>query len=480
MASVLFLAILLFCGVIFGCFALIEKRKQYSNQVVQGMTGVQKWRLRLNGITDSFIKLGTDPLLRAAASKSNDPSLTAFTGQTLTYYNNFKANYVALSFAYNVSSRAVQTSEGQLTGSGLKKAANLHKVTKLAELAVEIKEIRPESYTRLVALSRFSPKPPSYQVDYLFDVCEKMIAEVNAGLTAVRSAPVAVHAALAKSDAAIVIVGQLHEALVTDSAAYTPYDNKLAAIAAKRAQIVSAIAADPIGAGGQCANLNKLIEALAAELRQAQQMVLTVQATATKLEKTREWVARVRSTAVTCPWADSNGDEPYWHLDTPDSDPDGQLSQCETLLAQARSALSSGALANVAGGSKQGLAACTQAENMVKAMFAAKTAVDEQVPTVRAELAAVRAELHAVTGGGSTQEMAALVERTCEAVVGRIDEVYALYRKQQFPAALALLTGSSSNEYGLPVAKLLAQSKELLRLLKQAAQVAGTLSSART
>ena len=138
--------------------------------------------------------------------------------------------------------------------------------------------------------------------------------------------------------------------------------------------------------------------------------------------------------------------------------------------------LSNGQLAAVAGECKQALAARTQADKLVKALIAAKTAVDEHVPRVRAELATIHSELAGVSSGTATNEMAQLVQRTCKAVEERINEVHNLYLKQFFPEALTLLTGTAGSEYGLPVAKMLAQAKELLQLLKKAAQVASSLS----
>jgi hypothetical protein len=478
MAAYIFVATLCLCALVFGVFALFERKKLYDNKVVSGMSGVLVWRKRLNAVTDGFVALGNDALMRGAASQTADPSLSAFKGQTLKFYQGFKQPYLALSFAYNGSAAAVQNAERLLAGSGLMKVRGAHSASQLSELAVELKEVPVGNFTRLLALPRLAPTPPSYKIEYLFDVCERLTNEIKQGLATIRATPAQVQARLVKVDEKLAQSAQVHDALTAGGATYTPYEERLAAISALRAQILGDLQADPLGALNQCANLDKAAEVLVAELRQAQQLLSSLSEGSQKLATTREWVSRVRSTPVTCPWIDTRGDDLCWQLDTPDSDPEGQLNQCETLLAQARQDLASGALQTVAGGIKQAGAAISQANTMVKAMFDAKTAVDEQVPKVRVELAAVRAELHAITGGVNTQEMANLVERTCEAVDARVNEVYALYRRQLFPAALTLLTGSNSNEYGLPVAKLLAQSKELLRLLKQAAQVAGTLTQA--
>jgi hypothetical protein len=268
-----------------------------------------------------------------------------------------------------------------------------------------------------------------------------------------------------------------YDALHTAGVAYLPFDERHTAIAAKRAQVTATLQEDLPRAQQGCVDLEKAIAALTLELQQAKQHLATVSHGAVLLDDSKRRVAKVRATALTCDWWNDDGERVCWTLSNADSDPDSQLAQCETLLAQARQSLANGQLQSVAGEYNQALAALAQADKMVKGLLEAKAAVDEQVPHVRAELAAIHGQLVGITGGDSTNEMAQLVERTCSAVESRIKEVRHLYTQQLFPEALNLLTGTAGSEYGLPIAKLLAQAKELLKLLQQAVQVAGTLAS---
>jgi hypothetical protein len=553
---IIFAALLAAALLSFGLIWLAEARKTWQDEILQGITGVKDWRKRLNGHTDRFVALGREPLLARAASKSDDPALSALKGQTLTLYQGLKDQYLALSYAYSCGARAVQQAEAMFRVPGPLKLVTIRRAGQLAEQGLAIKEIKPERYTKLVPPERNGPKPPVYHLEYIFSVCDKLAAQIADGLKSIVDSRAKVMARLATADNALAAATAQYNALVISGVKYQPYDygqtviaaararvssniecnplgalqvcadldkaiaaltqdleqvkkliaraakadtntsaaetqydalraagttylpfeQRQAAIAAMRAQLSSSIAVDVQGALQICGDLDKAITGLTQELDQAKQQLAAVSGGEQQLAATRQRVAKVRATALTCDWSDDNGERVCWTLSNADSDPDSQLAQGETLLAQARQSLANGQLQAVAGECKQALAALVQADKMVKDVFDAKTAVDEQVPRVRAELAAIHAQLNGITGGESTHEMAQLVERTCSAVDGRIKEVRHLYTKQLFPEALNLLTGTAGNEYGMPIAKLLAQAKELLKLLQQAVQVASTLA----
>jgi hypothetical protein len=472
----IFLAIVGGALVLFALFYLLEQRKLWKNEILEGVTGVKDWRKRLNGNTDRFVALGREPLLAQAASKTADPVAAKLSGKTLAHYQRLKDMYVALSYAYNCGARAVQQAEGRFKINGPLKLVTIRDAGKLAEQGLEIKEIHPHHYLNLVAPDRYAPKPPVYHLDYIFSVCDKLTDEIARGLTTLASYPAQVTARLATADKNRAAATAQYNALRSADVTYLPYEQRLTAIAVIEARVSANIGNDAIGALALCTDLDKGIQALAQELDQAKTQLTAVSGGEKQLAASLAYVVKVRATPVTCPWSDNCGEPTYWTLSTPDSDPDSQLAQSATLFTQARQSLVTGQLQTVSAECAQALAARNQAEKMVKALFEAKTAIDEQVPRVRAELAAIRAEQIGITGGASTHEMAQLVERTCTAVEGRIKEVHALYLKQQFPQALNLLTGTAGNEYGLPVAKLLAQAKELLSLLKKAAAVASTLT----
>jgi hypothetical protein len=476
MTLFIFAAVLGGALVLFGLSFLLEKRKLWKDDVLQGITGVKDWRTRLNGLTDRFVVLGAEPLLARAASKSNDPAQSKLTGQTRALYLQLKDYFVALSYAHNCGTRAVQQAENCLKPKGLFKLVNFRRVTKLAEEALTIKEVSPERYTRFVTPERYGHTPPVYRLDYVLSVSEKLASEITAGLAKIAETPGKVSARLTTADKNLALAKAQNTALADADVNYLPYQQRLEAIAAARARVQSTLESDPLGALTLCTDLDRSIQALADELTQAKQQLAAVNTAVAQLAETDKWVAKVRATAVTCPWSDAPGENACWHLSTPDSNPDSQLAQAETLLSQARQSLANGQLPAVSGECKQANVARTQAEKMVKALIDSKAAVDEQVPRVRAELAAIHGELVGITGGETTHEMAQLVARTCTAVEGRVSEVYNLYRQQLFPEALTLLTGTAGNEYGMPVAKLLAQGKELLELLKKAAKVANSLA----
>jgi hypothetical protein len=462
--------------VLFALSFLIDKRKLGKDDLLKGLTGVKDWRIRLNGLTDRFVAIGAEPLLARAASKSNDPAQTKLKGQTLALYLQLKDYFVSMSYAYSCGSRAVQQAEGLFKPKGALKLANVRRATKLAEQGLTIKEITPERYLNLATPANYAPKPPVYQLAYILEVCDRLAAEITKGLRSIAECPPKVTARLAAAGTNLTAATELYSTLLAAGVTYLPYEQRQAAIDAVQLRVGSLIEVDPLGALALCNDLDKLIKALSQELDQARQNLVEVGSYEQKLAATRQWIANVRATPVTCPWSDSTAATACWTLSNPDSDPDSQLAQSATLLTQARQSLANGQLPAVSGECKQALAARVQAEKMVKALIDAKTAVDEQIPRVRAELVTIHSELVGITGGETTHEMAQLVERVCTAVEGRITEVYALYVKQLFAEALTLLTGTAGTEYGLPVAKLLAQAKELLELLKKAAQVARSLA----
>lgn len=462
--------------VLFGFSFLLEKRKLWKDDILKGITGVKDWRTRLNALTDRFVALGAEPLLARAACKSNDPAQSRFTGQTRTLYLQLKDHFLALSYAYNCGARAVQQAEAWFKPRGALKIVTLRRVTRLAEEGLTIKEISSERYTRFVTPDRYGPKPPVYRLGFVLSVCDKLVGEITSGLAKIAQAPGQVNARLAAADKNLAQAAAQNSALAAAEVNYLPYRQHVQAIASLRGRVQSNLDNDPLGALALCCDLDRSIQALADELAQAKQQLANVNTAVSQLAETDKWVAKVRSTAVTCPWSGAPSENACWRLSTADSNPDSQLTQAATLLTQAKQSLANGQLPAVAGECKQANAARTQAEKMVKALIDSKTAVDEQVPRVRAELAAIHGELVGITGGETTHEMAQLVARTCQAVEGRIGEVHKLYRDQLFPEALILLTGTAGNEYGMPVAKLLAQAKELLELLKKAAKVASSLA----
>jgi len=477
MTLIKFALILGSCLSLFALFFLLDMRAKWKNEILQGLTGVKDWRVRLNALTDRFVALGSEALLKRAASSSDDPVLTQLKGQTRALYVTLKDRYLSLSYSYNCGARAVQGAEAAFKAPGALKVVTIRRAGKLAERKLEIKEIGSDRYTRLLTPERYGPKPPEYHLQYVFDVSNKLVDEIAEGLKRIAAAPQQVTARLAAADKEIAAATALYNNLLENGAAYLPYEKSMTAIAAVVETIRAATQSDPLGAQAQCATLDQTIKALVTELNQAKQQLAAVGAAQNKLTATRQWVAKVRATNVTCPWADTPSEVAYWTLSNPDSDPDAQLLQAETLLTQASQSLAHGQLQTVSGECKQAVAALEQAEKMVKALFDAKTAVDEEVPRVRAELASINGELVGITGGATTNEMAQLVKRTCAAVEGRITEVHAIYVKQNFPEAKNLLTGAAGNEYGMPVAKLLTQAKELLSLLQKAAQVANSLAA---
>ncbi|MBS1994280.1 MAG: hypothetical protein JSS83_27400 [Cyanobacteria bacterium SZAS LIN-3] len=461
---------------IFSLFFLLDMRAKWKNEILQGVTGVKDWRVRLNTLTDRFVALGNEPLLKRAASNSDDPVLAKLQGQTRAFYVQLKERYLALSYAYNCGARAVQSAEASFKAPGALKLVSIRRSGKLSEKGLEIKEVSPDRYLRLLNPDRYSPKPPVYQLEYIFTVSGKLIDEITAGIKRIAEHTAGVASRLGAAEKAMEGASGLYSTLLENGATYLPYDRSKAAIEALGTRINDTVAGDPIGAYALCNDLDGAIKALVTELNQAKQQLASVKDGQEKLTATRQWVAKVRSTNVTCPWSDEVGESAYWTLSSVDSDPDALLLQAETLLAQASQSLANGQLQTVTGECKQAFAAREQAEKMVKALFDAKTAIDEEVPRVRAELAAIQSELVGITGGETTHEMAQLVKRTCAAVEGRINEVHTIYCKQSFPEAKNLLTGTAGNEYGMPVAKLLTQARELLTLLKKAAQVASTLT----
>ena len=251
-----------------------------------------------------------------------------------------------------------------------------------------------------------------------------------------------------------------------------------------RQRVETTALTDSLGAIPVCNDLDKAIQALAQEAEQAIKQWNNIVAGDKEQVEIVDRMAKVRSTRISCPWSDDNGEPVSWTLAAPDSNPDEQIARSKALLLQARASLASGKPASTEGECKQAKDARTQADRMVNAYINAKASVDEQVPKVRAELAAIRGELSGITDGESTHEMFHLIARTCAAVEGRISEVHSLYVKEQFTQALTLLTSTVGNEYGLPIAKLLSQAKdilnrakELLALLKQASQVTNTLKA---
>jgi|GEM_PF-3514849 len=465
------------CLSLFALFFLLDMRAKWKNEILQGITGVKDWRVRLNALTDRYVALGSEALLKRAASASADPALTTLAGQTKALYVQLKDRYLALSYAYNCGARAVQGAEAAFKHQGALKVVSIRRAGKLSERRMEIKEIGAERYTRLLSPARMAPKPPEYQLQYVFDVSAKLIDEIVAGLKKIADAPAAVSSRLAAAAKEIAGAEALYNNLLENGATYLPYEKSTAAVTGLVDRIKSTVDSDPLGALALCANVDQAIKALVTELNQAKQQLAAVHAAQDKVTATRQWVAKVRSTNVTCPWSDAPAEAAYWTLSNADSDPDALLLQAETLLTQASQSLAHGQLQTVSGECKQAVTALEQAEKMVKALFDAKTAVDEEVPRVRAELAAIHSELVGITGGETTHEMAQLVKRTCAAVEGRITEVHAIYQKQNFPEAKNLLTGAAGNEYGMPVAKLLTQAKELLGLLQKAALVANSLAA---
>jgi hypothetical protein len=473
----IFGAILAAASLGFGVIWLLEQRNVWKDEILEGVTGVKDWRKRLDTTTERFVALGAEPMLARAASQSDDPVKAKLNGQTLNLYVRVKALYLALSYAYNCGSRAVQQTEAMFRIQGPLKLVTIRNAGELAEQGLEIKEIKPEFYRSILQPGRYDPQGPVYHLEYLFNVCDKLVDEILRDIKSIKDCPAQITARLTQADGNLAKVKAQYEALLAAQVKYLPYDERLAAIAQKRASISGAITCDPLGALAYCAELDKAIAALAKELGEASTLLTTVNKGEEQLAASRAYVTKVRATQVTCPWSDYPDQPAYWTLSNPDSDPDNQLAQSETLFQQARQALANGQLQTVPGETTQALAARAQADKMVKAQFDAKTAVDEKVPLVRAEITTIRAQQIRITGGDSTHEMAKLVERTCSAVEGRIGEVRNLYEKQRFPEALTLLNGTAGNEYGMPVAQLLQQARELLKLLEHAAQVASTLAA---
>jgi hypothetical protein len=556
MTILAFVALAAACAVVLVVFWLLEQNDSLKDVTLSGATGIKKWRDRLNTITDGFVALGTEPLLKKAVSTTEDPQLNQLRGDTLTRYKALKSQWTALSFAYNGSSRVVKKAESLLNVRGLWKSVTIRRAVKSLEDPIMIKEINPAAF--VLALPKNAPKTPLYLPDYLFSVCERLIADIKTGLAAIKDAPGKVQTRLGNAEGELskcetqrqdlhqkgidfvlykdrkgsieVVHGQVtamlasdpfgaltrceeldrqikgllgelsqaaqvharlqgatqsltaceaqNEALSKQEIAYAPYKDRVAAINTLREQVEGAVGRDPGKALGTCAELDKAIKALASELTQAANIVKQLDDADLELSTKEEWVTKIRGTAVTCPWADAReSDAPNWLLNTADSNPDSLFAQSKSLLSQARGSLASGNFPVISGEIKQAETARNQGAAMVQAQFDTKNTVDEQVPRVRAELTALHGEVLATTGGSTSGEMSQLVQKACGAVEDRLHEIRDLYGKQKFVEAASLLTGTQGNEHGMPISKLLAQAKELCRLLKQAAEVAGNVQA---
>jgi hypothetical protein len=318
MTLFIFAAVLGGALILFGLSFLVEKRKLWKDDVLKGITGVKDWRTRLNGLTDRYVALGAEPLLARAASKSNDPAQSRLKGQTLALYLQLKDYFVALSYAYNCGARAVQQSEAWFKPKGALKIVTLRRVIKLAEQGLVIKEISPERYTRFVSPDRYGPTPPTYKLDYVLSISDRLSSEIASGLAKIAETPGKVSTRLATADKNLALAQVLNATLVSADVNYLPYKQRLEAISAARAKVQANLETDPLGALALCNDLDKTIQALADELTQAKQQLAAVNTAVAQLAETQKWVTKVRATAVTCPWSDAPAENACWKLSTTD------------------------------------------------------------------------------------------------------------------------------------------------------------------
>lgn len=479
-ALVIFLGAVTLCLALFAVFALLDKRSDLRLTVKSGSLELElpKWRQRLNTITARWVALGEESLLSKAASMRNDPVVPTKSGTTLSRYQEIKNAYLALSYAYNGGAQSVRRAETGLRAPiGVRKAFAVHRAQNLADTRVTIKEIRADYFRHFVKLPNNAAQPPEYMPGYLLDVCEALLTYIEKGVREIKEAPAAAQAQKAACDSALAACAERNGELAAAGLQYAPYADRAAAMQTALDQLAANQTTDPMGTATALAAHKKSIDGFGGELQQIAQLQKSLKGGQERLEGRREWLQQVRSTHISCPWRDAPaGEPPCWRLDHVDTNPEPMLRQAETLLARALELLASGNSQLAESERRQAVALMDQGDKLAQASFDAKNAVDEQVPRVRAELTAIHTEVHGVTGG-RPNDMQQLVAQACDAVEQRLAEVRTLYDDQQFVQSLSVLTGQDSNQYGMPISKLLAQAKELLRLLKQAAEVAGNVQA---
>lgn len=460
-----------FAGWLF--FAWREQQSKRGVNTVTDAVGVNALRESLNHVTELYVRTGGDPLLARAGSKTENPVLSTYKGKTLAQYQSIAQLFVAASYGHCAVSEAVTQGERKLSHGLLGTAVNLPSLTEIANHPVTVRTVNPSVFTTYGGRrAADAPRPPQFLPEYLFNACEKMLNAVQTGLAELRRAPDTVTTRLAAAAESLNRSELQVKSLANVGADYKPFPDKKAVVELKMRRIESERDADPIGALELCNALDAELKTLAAEISKATQLVNGLADTRTKLQEQRDWVAKIRTTAVICPWHTSADEPSCWQLKNADTNPDIGFAQCETFIGKAQTALEAGDFDAAAAAKKEADGVWNHASNQVKAIFAAKNSIDEQVPRLQMQLSAVRGELTTMGSTPQSQEMSQLVSTTCDAIDQRLKEVHKFYACEKFHESLAMITGAQGAEQGLPISKLIDQAKNLLVLLKEAQKAA--------
>jgi hypothetical protein len=453
--------------------SLMEGGKKITRNVVVEATGVTVLRKRLNAVTQIFVHLGSDPYLARAGSKTENPVLSRLTGETLRRYTELANLWVATSFGHSACANNVIDAERETQTKGVLKLLHAKQAATTVAKPITFTPAMAKWFQAYgTAAPRNAPASPSYSPEHVLDCIEKMCATITSGLQEIRNASTTVEARLAKSNVAVGACEQTLNELARSNLTYSPYQDRKRGIDLFFGQIKTAVKNDPMGGLKLCTDLDNQIAGLQKELQQVQTLLAGIDASAAQLVKNREYVTKVRATQVVCPWAPTEKEPESWKLTNAGSNPDTGFAQGDASLSQARSSLAAGQLKMAADERKEADTFSKNAVSLVSALFQAKGTIDEQVPKVQMELASLRGELSTIRNTAQSEEMSKLVTNTCEAVDQRLREVLRFYRLEKFHEALALLSGAQGTDQGMPISKLVAQAKDLLRLLKEANKAA--------
>lgn len=461
-----------------GMIAVLDVKAAWTSEVLEGFTGMQEWRARLNGITNSFVKLGSEKLLAKVASRTEDPLLNKYAGKTLATYKRIKDAYLAVSFGYAALSRCIQHCEGVLSVKGVWKLVRVRDALRIAETPLRVTECNVSWFTEAVKPPQSTPEAPAFLPGYLSEALEALIGKINTWTKQIQDAPAQVESKRASAEQSLANCRRLYEELRMNGTTYGAFEDRVTGIELTSGQIAAVAQADPLGALDRSAELDQQIASLRKELEQAGKWLATIVTAGNNLTAQMAWVAEVRATALQCPWNDE-AQQTCWLLKSADSNPDGLFAEAHDLIEQAKSALTSGNFSQVEADCTSANQKVAAVKTRVQAQFNAKASVDSKVPALRGQLTSLREDLAKATEGmgQSESDMAQLVTRACRAVEDRIGVIHSLYQDQRFADALAQLTGSEVNEHGMPIAKLMEQAKELLSLLKQAQKTAATVKA---